>query len=140
MLGGLQIFSVRPVGHPEALQICQEPRKGGFSKGGFCRVQCHGQGNKEYPRILAPAVDLALRAPQPREAYILKKPPSKNPLFSASEYGGDSAVPKRGRSKHGRTQKHANEHRRAQMSTKERKRKSAKECKKKGKSLENAKF
>ena len=41
----------------------------------------------------------------------------------------DSAVPKRGRSKRGRTQKHANERKRAQMSAKERKRKSAKERK-----------
>ena len=37
-----------------------------------------------------------------------------------------SAVPKRGRSKRGRTQKHANDLKRAQMSAKERKRKSAK--------------
>ena len=37
--------------------------------------------NKKYLRILAPAVHLALRAPQPREAYILQKPPSKIPLF-----------------------------------------------------------
>ena len=36
-----------------------------------------------------------------------------------------SAVPKRGRSKCGRTQEHANERKREQMSTKERKRKSA---------------
>ena len=36
-----------------------------------------------------------------------------------------SAVPKRGRSKCGRTQKHANERKRGQMSAKERKRKSA---------------
>ena len=53
----------------------QEPQKGGFSKGSFCRDQGHGQGNKKYPRALAPAVHLALRAPQPREAYILRKPP-----------------------------------------------------------------
>ena len=38
----------------------QEPRKGGFSKGGFCRVQCHAQGSKKYPSILGPAVHLAL--------------------------------------------------------------------------------
>ena len=63
------------------ISFCQEPRKGGFSKGGFCRVQCHGQRDKKYPRILAPAVHLALRAPQPREAYIVQKPRSKNPLF-----------------------------------------------------------
>ena len=63
----------------------QEPRKGGFSKGGFCRVQCHSQGNKKYLGILAPAVHLAPRAPQLREAHILQKPPSKNPLFLVPE-------------------------------------------------------
>ena len=36
-----------------------------------------------------------------------------------------SEIPKRGRSKHGQMQKHANEKKRAQMTTKERKRKSA---------------
>ena len=57
-----------------------EPRKGGFSKGGFCRVQCHGQRSKKYPKILAPAVHLASRAPQPREAYILQNPLLKTPF------------------------------------------------------------
>ena len=35
---------------PRSNTLCfsQEPRKGGFSKGGFCRVQCHDQGNKYY--------------------------------------------------------------------------------------------
>ena len=66
----------------------QEPKKGGFSKGGFCRVQRHFEGNKKGPRTLAPAVHLALRASQPREAYILQKPPSKNPLFLFPEYCG----------------------------------------------------
>ena len=63
----------------------QELRKGGFSKGSFCRVQCHGQGNQEYPRILAPAVDLALRAPQPREAYMLQTPLLKKTFFLVPE-------------------------------------------------------
>ena len=63
----------------------QEPRKGGFSKGGFCAVQRHSQGNKKYPRIFDPAVRLALRAPQPRKAYLLQKPPSKNPFFLVPE-------------------------------------------------------
>ena len=63
----------------------QEPRKGGFSKGGFCRVERDAQGNNKYPRILGPAVHLALRVAQPKEAYILQKPPSKNPLFLAIE-------------------------------------------------------
>ena len=63
----------------------QEPRKGGFSKGVFCRVQCHAQGNKKYPRILGPAVHLALRALQPREVYISAKTPFKNPLLLVPE-------------------------------------------------------
>ena len=56
-------------------------KKGGFSKGGFSRVQCHDQGNKTIPRLLGPAVRLALRAPQPREAYsFLQKPTLKTSL------------------------------------------------------------
>ena len=54
---------------------------GGFSKGGYCRVECHAQGNKKCPMILGLAVHLALRAPQPREAYTLQKKPSKTPPF-----------------------------------------------------------
>ena len=67
----------------QTVGLAQEPRKGGFSKGGFCRVQCHDGGNKnKNPRILAPAVHLTLRASEPREAYILQKPPSKKTPFS----------------------------------------------------------
>ena len=59
----------------------QGPRKGGFSKGGFCRVQCHGQGNQKCPRILGPAVHLAPRAPQSQaRRTFLQNPPSKNSL------------------------------------------------------------
>ena len=47
----------------------REPRKGGFSKGGFCRVECHTQGNKKDPKMSGPAVHLAPRAPQPRETF-----------------------------------------------------------------------
>ena len=55
--------------------LCQEPIKGGFSKGGFCRVPCHARRNTRNPRLLGPAVHLALRAPQPRETYIFAKTP-----------------------------------------------------------------
>ena len=74
-----KVFKVHPVqfgalpAAAEQLFTNQEPRKGGFSKGDFCRVECHAQGNKKYPRILGPAVHLALTATQPREAYILRK-------------------------------------------------------------------
>ena len=41
---------------------------------------------RNYPRILDPAVHLALGTPQPREAYILAKTPFlKNPLFMVPE-------------------------------------------------------
>ena len=70
----------------------QEPRKGGFSKGVFCRAKCHAEG-KTYSRILGPAVHLALSAPQPREAYILQKHPSKTPLFLVPEFVDAILVP-----------------------------------------------
>ena len=49
-----------------------------------------------------------------------------------------SAVPKRGRSKRGRTQKHANDRKRAQVHAKERKRKSTKEHERAQKSVKVA--
>ena len=55
------------------------------------------------------------------DAYGLRLPDGQTLLLLAS------VVPKRGRSKHGRTQKHANTHKRGQMSARERKSKSAKE-------------
>ena len=63
--------------------LVQEPRKGGFGKGRFCRVQCRTQGDKKYPSMLGPAVHLALRAPHPREARIFAQtlPLQKNSLF-----------------------------------------------------------
>ena len=42
----------------------QEPRQGGFSEGVFCRIQRHAQENKQYLRILDPAVHVALGAPE----------------------------------------------------------------------------
>ena len=39
---------------------------------------------QKYPRILGPAVHLALRAPQPREAYIFAKSPFSKPPFLGS--------------------------------------------------------
>ena len=59
--------------------------KGVLANGGFFGVQCRSQGNKKYPRTLGPAVHLALRAPQPTEAYILQNPPPENPLFLVPE-------------------------------------------------------
>ena len=56
-------------------------------------------------------------------------PNRKSSKITCSTVLFESAVPKRGPSKRGRTQKHANERKRAQMRAKERKRKSAKEHK-----------
>ena len=35
--------------------MTQEPRQGGFSKGGFCRVQCHAEENKKIPKDIGPS-------------------------------------------------------------------------------------
>ena len=45
----------------------QEPRKTGFSKGGFCRVQCRGQGNRKYPRDF---LEEGKRPPPPRQESV----------------------------------------------------------------------
>ena len=74
----------KPQEKKKKLTLNQEWRRGAFSKGGFCRVQCHSQGNK---KSLGPAVHVALRAPQPREECILaKKPPLKTPDWSQSAF------------------------------------------------------
>ena len=64
----------------------RKQEKGGFSKGGFCRIQCHAQESKEKPRTQDPAVHLALTAPRSREACsFAKNPPSKSPLSLVPE-------------------------------------------------------
>ena len=80
--------------------VAQSP-KGGFSKGSFCRVQCHGQGNKKHPRIVAPAVHLALLNF------------SKVSYIQGAAKGG---VIKGGVYKSKRTQKNARKRRQTQMS------------------------
>ena len=77
-----QVVRRTPRDTPVPFHTCTSPwaivrnqEKGGFSKGGLCRVQCHAQGNKGYPRMLGPAVHVALRAPQPREACVFAKTP-----------------------------------------------------------------
>ena len=79
------MWQTPPPGGKQCAHILHEPRKGGFSKGGFCRTQCHTPGNKKYPRILGPAVHLALKIGTAKEAYLLQKPPSRNPLFFIPE-------------------------------------------------------
>ena len=65
----------------------QEPRKGGFSKGGFCRIQCHAQGNKRIPKdIGGPSSTFGTQsATAKRGVHSYKNPPSKKPLFLASD-------------------------------------------------------
>ena len=53
--------------------LIRNQEKGVLSNGAFGRVQCHAQGNRKYARIMVPAVHLAFRAPQPREAYTFAK-------------------------------------------------------------------
>ena len=64
--------------------VVLEPRRGDFGEGGFCRIQRHTQEKEEYPRILEPAVHLALRVPQSREAHILAKTSLKKTLFGVT--------------------------------------------------------
>ena len=76
-MNGVTAHTIAPLVAPYCAiprDYLHEPRKGGFSKGGFCRVQGHAQGNKKYPKVLGAAVHLALTASRPREA-------SKKPLF-----------------------------------------------------------
>ena len=61
--------------------VCiQEPRKGETQRG-FPQSRASRPRNRKIPSTLGPAVHLALRAPQPREGYILAKTPSKKNPF-----------------------------------------------------------
>ena len=68
-------FVAGPVGSNAGVQF-RNQEKGVLAKGGFFRIQRHAQGHKKYPRILGPAVHLALRAPQPRSEE--GNPPKKS--------------------------------------------------------------
>ena len=55
----------------------QELRKGGFSKGGFCRIRCHPQETKTLSRALGSSLHSGLGAPQSRlkrGVYVCKTP------------------------------------------------------------------
>ena len=69
---------------PSTCTGCQEPRQGGFGKGGFCRIQCHPRANKDYTKVLGSAAHLAFRVPQPREAYMFAKTSFQKPPFFGS--------------------------------------------------------
>ena len=65
-------------------QVTSGTKRGGLAKGVFCKMQCHAQGPTKKQRALCPAVHLALKAPQPREARtILQKPPPNNPFLGS---------------------------------------------------------
>ena len=66
--------------------------KGVLAKGVSVESSVTAKETKKHPRILAPAVHLALRASQPREAYIFQKPPSKNPLLVVPDDGAFQTV------------------------------------------------
>ena len=81
----LKISSPRASGAWGAQQKFRNQEKGVLAKGVSVKTSVTAKETKKYPRILAAAVHLALRAPQPREGCILQKPPSKNPLFLVPE-------------------------------------------------------
>ena len=72
-------------GPQRIIELClfQELRKGDFSKGGFCRVQCHAEGNKKYSRDIGPSSTFGIQsATATRECiFLFTKTPFKNPLF-----------------------------------------------------------
>ena len=72
-----------PLAHPH---FHQEPRKGGFSQRGFCRVQCHDQENKKHPRILAQQYIWHLERHGQERHTFCKTPLQKAPLFLVSDY------------------------------------------------------
>ena len=54
-------------------RILHVTKKRGFEQRGFLQSRVSRPGGQKIPRILGPAARLSLRAPQPREAYILAK-------------------------------------------------------------------
>ena len=64
----------------------QEPRQGGFSKRGFCRILCHVQENRKYARILGPTIHLGHSDRHSQESRTcLQKPLLKTPFFLLPE-------------------------------------------------------
>ena len=56
-----------------------QEEKGVLAKGASETPASRAQEDKPMLRDVAPAVHVALREPQPEEAHILRKPPSKKP-------------------------------------------------------------
>ena len=62
------------------LAIYQEPRKGGFSKGGFCRVERHAQGDKNNKDIGPSRTFGTQSATAKRGVHSCKTPLLKTPF------------------------------------------------------------
>ena len=62
-------------------------KKRGFSKGGFCRVQCHGQETKSTQGYWAQQYIWHSERHSQERRIFLQKPPSKKPLFLVPEKG-----------------------------------------------------
>ena len=78
------LLTVRTLKNPVKLRP-EESRKGGFSKGGFCRVECHTQGSKKTQKDWAQqCIWHSERRSQERRIFF-QKPPSKKPLFLVPE-------------------------------------------------------
>ena len=58
----------------------QKPREGGFSKGGLCTIQFHGQETK-IPKNIGPSSTFGTQSAAAKRGVHFCKPPSKNPLF-----------------------------------------------------------
>ena len=73
----------------------QEPRKEGFSKGGFCRAECHAPGSKKIPKDIGPSSTFGTQSGTAKEAYISQKPSSQNPSSWLLIYGESPKVLRR---------------------------------------------
>ena len=67
------------------LAIFRNQEKGVFSKGGFCRVQCHSKGNKRYWGYWAQQYIWQSERHSQKRRIFSQKHPSKNPLFLVPE-------------------------------------------------------
>ena len=59
-----------------------KPRKGGFSKGGFCKVQCHAHGNKKMPKDIGPSSTFGTQSVTAKRGIPLCRNPLLKTPFS----------------------------------------------------------
>ena len=61
--------------------------KGHFSKGGFCRIQCHSQSKQKIPKGIGPSSTFGTQsATVERGGHVCNNRLSKNPLFLAPAF------------------------------------------------------